>query len=112
MVRALVLGASLFAAALIALPFAGVGVQAQELRTFIMPEDDGYGVGDCLAAGPKSGCGQIVADAWCESKGFAKAKTFGRDDMSDVTGSVPPAAKPRIVASAPPQGVVTITCQN
>jgi hypothetical protein len=109
MVRAPVLGASLFAVALAALSLAGAGLRAQELRTFIMPEDDGYGVGDCLAAGPKSGCGRIVADAWCESKGFAKAQTFGREDMADVTGSVPEAAKPK-VAAAP--GVITITCQN
>ncbi|MGL4323738.1 MAG: hypothetical protein ACRCTD_06805 [Beijerinckiaceae bacterium] len=78
-----------------------------EPRTFMMPDNDGYGVGECLAAGPASGCGRIVADAWCESKGYAKAVTFGKGDPSEVTGSVPE-QKSETGATTP--GVVMITC--
>ena len=37
--------------------------------------NDGYGIEDCLAAG--SGCGQVVADAWCEAHGRGHALAFG-----------------------------------
>jgi hypothetical protein len=103
----------LFAAAIAVLAAPVGGVQAQEMRTYIMPDDDGYGVADCLAAGPKSGCGRIVADAWCESKGFARARSFGRDETADVTGAImvaPKTASAPKLASAP--GVLSITCQN
>ncbi|MET0605150.1 MAG: hypothetical protein ABWZ80_01730 [Beijerinckiaceae bacterium] len=104
MSRAPVHRASNLVAALFVL--VGGAARGQDARTFIMPDDDGYGVADCLAAGPKSGCGRIVADAWCESKGFAKARTFGREDGRDITGSISSAN----IASAP--APITITCQN
>lgn len=78
-----------------------------EPRTFMIPDNDGYGVGECLAAGPASGCGRIVADAWCESKGFAKAVTFGKGDPTEVTGSVPEQKSDK---GAQTPGVVMITC--
>ena len=80
---------------------------ALEPRTFMIPDNDGYGVGECLAAGPASGCGRIVADAWCESKGYAKAVTFGKGDPTEVTGSVPEQASDD---GARTPGVVMITC--
>ncbi|MGL4494568.1 MAG: hypothetical protein ACRCUX_02065 [Beijerinckiaceae bacterium] len=76
-------------------------------RTFLIPDNDGYGVGECLAAGPVSGCGRIVADAWCESKGFAKAVTFGKGDPTEVTGSVP---EQKTAQGPATPGVVMITC--
>lgn len=91
-----------------AMTFTG-GAGAQDQRTFAIPEHDGYGVGDCLAAGPKSTCGRIVADAWCESKGFARAKSFGRGDATDVTGATPA----KVAApSQPALSVVVITCDD
>ena len=56
--------------------------------TFLVPASDGYGVGNCLAAGGE--CGQLVADAWCESHGFARAASFGPTFAEDVTGAVEP----------------------
>jgi hypothetical protein len=56
--------------------------------TFLVPANDGYGVGNCLAAGGE--CGQLVADAWCESHGFARAASFGPTFAEDVTGAVEP----------------------
>src|SRR5262245_51950622 len=103
MFRAPVLRTSLFAVAFAAFAPALALAQTAETRTFIMPEDDGYGVMDCLAAGPKSGCGRIVADAWCESKGFVKARTFGREDAVEVTGSVAAGPQTRVASAAAPR---------
>lgn len=54
-------------------------------KDFVIQNDDGYGTSDCLTKG--SSCGKIVADAWCESKGFSKSIAFRPADASDVTNS-------------------------
>ena len=59
--------------------------QAASVGTFVVPANDGYGVGDCVASG--SGCGQIVADSWCEAQGYARSASFGFVDV-EVTGSI------------------------
>ncbi|KRE08454.1 hypothetical protein ASE61_02350 [Bosea sp. Root670] len=59
---------------------------ASEPRTFLIPASDGYGVADCISS--RAECGQIVANAWCESQGFGKAVTFGVAAREDFTGSV------------------------
>ena len=56
--------------------------------TFLVPANDGYGVGNCLSVGGE--CGQLVADAWCEAHGFARAASFGPTFAEDVTGAVEP----------------------
>lgn len=53
--------------------------------TFIVPANDGYGVGDCVSSG--SACGQVVADAWCEAQGFARSASFGLAEAADTTSS-------------------------
>lgn len=73
-------------------------------RTFLIPASDGYGVADCIST--KSECGKIVANAWCEAKGFAKATTFGVASREDFTGSL---SKTKVAAAAPEQPLV-ITC--
>lgn len=55
-------------------------------HVFLIPQADGYGVADCIAG--QQECGRIVANAWCESKGFTRAASFGLASASDVTGSV------------------------
>jgi len=57
-----------------------------EQRTFLIPASDGYGVADCLST--NSECGKIVANAWCEAQGFAKATSFGLAGREDFTGSL------------------------
>ena len=57
---------------------------AQETNVFVMTGTDGYRVTDCLRE--QGTCGQIVADAWCESHGFRKAIAFGLAD--DVTAAI------------------------
>lgn len=52
--------------------------------TYVVSDQDGYGVLDCLTQ--KSDCGKIVADGWCESHGAGPALAFG--PAADVTASV------------------------
>jgi hypothetical protein len=70
--------------------------------TFLVSADDGYGLGDCLTSGGE--CGQVVANAWCETQGFARAVTFGLVKPSDITGSIQ-----KISSRERP---VSITCAN
>jgi hypothetical protein len=53
---------------------------------FLIPASDGYGVAECIAENRE--CGAIVAKAWCESKGFLRAESFGVASPADFTGSV------------------------
>jgi len=79
---------------------AGSG-QAAESQNFIVAASDGYGVQDCL--GGDGGCGQVVADAWCEAHGHGPALAFGKTD--DVTGAIASRAAPKM-----PAGAYFITC--
>jgi hypothetical protein len=94
--------------AVAAVPFAvipnGADAAGSE-ATFLIPASDGYGVADCLMGGA-SGCGTIVADAWCEAQGFSRADTFGVA-VEEVTGSTEPTATS--TRSARP---ISITCAN
>lgn len=71
-------------------------------NVFLIPQADGYGMTSCLAA--NSECGRIVAQAWCESKGFAKVASYGVASPADITGSTGSRAGQ---AAEPP---VLITC--
>ncbi len=70
---------------------------------FLVPMNDGYGVAECLASGGE--CGQIVADAWCEAQGYARATSFGPAAAEDFTGSLHKASFAR-AAEQP----VAVTC--
>lgn len=59
-------------------------VQAAPVATYVVSDQDGYGVMECLTT--KSDCGKIVADAWCESHGHGPAKAYGRAE--DITASI------------------------
>ncbi len=78
--RALI--APLFALATALAPVAAGPVAAQ---TYVIADTDGYGTGECLAAGGT--CGKIIADGWCESKGFKAASEFRVALPDDITGS-------------------------
>jgi hypothetical protein len=54
-------------------------------RDFVIAGTDGYGTHDCLASG--SDCGRIVANAWCESKGFKGALAYRKLGAEEITGS-------------------------
>lgn len=74
-------------------------------KTFLVPASDGYGVGECLTGG-NSPCGQVVANAWCESQGFASAASYGTAAQDEYTGAIDGA-----VAKAADRPV-RITCQD
>ena len=56
-------------------------------KVFLVPASEGYGVGECLTGGP-SECGQVVANAWCESQGFAMAASYGPASADEYTGAI------------------------
>jgi hypothetical protein len=72
-------------------------------NVFLIPQADGYGMTSCLSQ--NSECGRIVAQAWCESKGFAKVASYGVASPADITGSTGSRGG---AAAEPP---VLITCQ-
>ena len=56
-------------------------------RTFVIENSpDGYGVDQCLATG--AACGGLVANAYCQSKDFARAASFRRIERSEITSVV------------------------
>jgi hypothetical protein len=61
-----------------------VPVRAETTSTFVIPANDGYGLGECITAGKP--CGRIVADAWCEAHGQGPARAFGRAE--DITAAI------------------------
>jgi hypothetical protein len=75
---------------------------AAETKSFVIPDQDGYGVSECIAS--RNECGRVVADAWCAGHGLGKASAYGSAD--DVTGSTGVS----LASSAPPRGSVIITC--
>jgi hypothetical protein len=93
------------AGSLVVLP-TGATRGAGKDATFLIPAADGYGVADCLTASG-SECGRVVADAYCESQGFANSESFGRAAAEDVTGTLD-AAVVRPESERP----IRISCKN
>ncbi|ACL56629.1 hypothetical protein [Methylobacterium nodulans] len=77
-------------------------------KTFLIPSSDGYGVAECLSTGTGE-CGQVVADAWCESQGFAKAASFGVAAQDEYTGAID---NPPVPVTRPADRPIRITCRD
>lgn len=75
-------------------------------KTFLIPSNDGYGVADCLTS-PGSECGKTVANAWCESQGYASAGSFGTAAADEYTGAIE-----RPAVTKPADRPIRITCQD
>ena len=73
---------------------------------FLIPAAEGYGVADCLS-GQNPECGTVVANAWCEAQGFARAQAFGPARAEDHTGSIE-----TVDAAESPARPTAITCVN
>lgn len=56
------------------------------VQDFIIAGNDGYGTQECLVS--QSNCGRIVADAWCEAKGFRSAQAYRVAAPDEITGSI------------------------
>jgi hypothetical protein len=76
--------------------------QAAPASTYVISDQDGYGVLECLTQ--NSACGKIVADAWCEAHGHGHAQAFGRAE--DLTASIGPAA----MRPAAKPGAAVVSC--
>ena len=85
---------------------AGDGPAQAVEKTFLIPSSDGYGVADCLTS-PGSECGQVVANAWCESQGFASAGSYGTAAADEYTGAIEQPA-----VTKPADRPIRITCQD
>ena len=85
------------------LPSTKTVAAASDQRTFLIPASDGYGVADCISS--KSECGKIVANAWCEAKGFKMATSFGLADREDFTGTLT-----KTTVTAEPEQPLVIVC--
>lgn len=94
-------GTSMLAALMLVVP---VCVAKPRVQDFIIAGNDGYGTQECL--GGQSSCGRIVADAWCEAKGFRNAMSYRAAAPDDITGSVSAAS------TAKPADVFVITCRD
>jgi hypothetical protein len=89
------------------LGFLALGLQmvpasAAPVSTYVVSDQDGYGVMECLAQ--KSDCGKVVADAWCESHGHGPARAYGPSD--DVTAAIPVSGSSQPI----PAGATIIAC--
>ena len=91
--------AALFAA------LSGSPASAQESETYVIGGSDGYGVSECFTQG--AACGPVMADAWCQSQGRARATAYGL--ASDITATIPRAAA---AAVAGDPGAMLITCAD
>ena len=76
-----------------------------ESATYLIPATEGYGVADCLATATE--CGKVIANAWCEAHGYARAASFGLAAAEDLTGSI---ATPAPAARA--ERPLSITCSE
>src|SRR6186713_639931 len=59
---------------------------AQDIASFVVANEDGYGIDACLQSG--SSCGQPVATAWCVANGYQRSIDFRPQKAADVTGTI------------------------
>jgi hypothetical protein len=59
---------------------------------FVITDQEGYGTAECLEK--QGGCGKIIADSFCESKGFKQADFYRKAGADEVTGSIASERKP------------------
>lgn len=79
-------GLAVAVAAMMIIAASGSRTEARaKQRDFIIAGSDGYGTQECLTS--RSDCGRIVADAWCEAKGFKSAVSYRQLDRDEITGS-------------------------
>lgn len=78
--------------------------QAAPVSTYVVPDQEGYGIVECLTQ--KSDCGRIVADAWCESHGHRAARAYG--PVEDLTAAIPASER----HPPAPAGATIISCDD
>ena len=85
---------------------AGPGLSGAQAANgdFVVTDDSGYGISECMK--PGMDCGRVIADAWCEAHGHGHASAYALGD--DVTGATKVSTGP--AAPAAPPGSVIIHC--
>jgi hypothetical protein len=53
---------------------------------FVITDQEGYGTGECLER--QGGCGKLIADSFCSSKGFKSSEFYRKASIDDITGSL------------------------
>jgi hypothetical protein len=81
-----------FGVAALAWPSLAKNGSAQRQNLFVITDQEGYGTGECLEK--QGGCGKIIADSFCESKGFKVAEFFRRAGADELTGSISSERRP------------------
>jgi hypothetical protein len=59
---------------------------------FVITDQQGYGTFECLER--QSECGKIIANSFCESKGFKASIDFRKAAADEVTGSISSERRP------------------
>jgi hypothetical protein len=78
--------------AVVALPTLATNEAVGRQSLFVITDQEGYGTGECLER--QGGCGKIIADSFCESKGFKLADFYRKAAADEVTGSIASERKP------------------
>lgn len=94
---------SIFAALALAASLSVASAKSR-VQDFIIAGNDGYGTQECLIS--QSSCGRIVADAWCEAKGFKSASSYRAAGPDEITGSISDSS------SSKPADAFVITCRE
>jgi hypothetical protein len=78
--------------ALLALPTLATNDAVGRQSLFVITDQEGYGTGECLEK--QGGCGKIIADSFCESKGFKVSDFYRKAAPDEVTGSISSERRP------------------
>ena len=54
---------------------------------FVIANDAGYGIDQCLESGGR--CGALAANAYCKAHDYAAADSFRKVSREDITGTIP-----------------------
>jgi hypothetical protein len=81
--------------------------RAQSVASFVVADDDGYGIESCLET--DAACGQPVATAWCVANGYARSIDYRKQTQADITGDL--TAPTQIAAVAQPSAII-VTCER
>ncbi len=82
-----------------------VTAQPEDIRRFVIPAHDGYDLEACMTT--SNSCAQIVANAWCDAKGYTQAIAYEPVPAGDITASLATTS----LRNTPRNGVL-ITCRK
>ena len=80
---------------------------AQDVASFVVANDDGYGADACLESG--GACGQPIATAWCVANGYHSSIDFRPQTAADMTGTID---TPTRIAAVTGSSAIIITCEK